>query len=1312
MTTTAAQQVSLDNALVPLEKRVEIGKCNMRIDPTKTWKEPTYQVFLDALAVTTCYPAFLIIADVPEIYMQQFWFTINKKDSTSYQFKIDKKRILGPMRFVSKFEDFRVYGALLPSRMTNQEMRDSTACKTYLTYATGVASPKMKRKFKKPASLLIKRTLVTVELEEPEPAKKVKAPAKAERSKGIELLSDTALLEEAQLKKDLKRSKQETNIHQAGGSSKGANLKLKVSDEPKGKSIDTSEGIGLKPVVPDVSKADYSKSEYKSYGDNYVLTDDEMNDESNDVTEEECERSNEELYGDVNVTLTNTKPADKGKDDEEMTVVGLVNVNQKGAVKTSTTVVPDSETLAALQLRVTDLEKDVKKLKDVDNFTKLISTIKSKVPNAVKEYLGSSMDDALHKELLKKLKKRKPNDSNKDKGPFAGLDRGLKRQITRKHTQKSKKAKSTESSKGTSKSQPKSTSRSSQAEETVFMGEDTQGPQNLGEDTGNTDEPPVVNVDPKDWFKKPERRPTLDPEWNKGKLVENKPTQKWLSDLEKAEKPSRTFDDLMSTLIDFSAFVKNHLQIKCYKELTDQLDWNNPEGNRYPFDLSKPLPLVMSGNCKIVPVDYFFNNDLAYLQGGSTRRTYTTSLTKKKAAKYDLPGIEDMSFVCMANCLTTDSTNDGNFKKKVNAINKKRSNDHNKNRGRDDKNKRQRTGRNFVLTAPKQDRGNVSMLVNIRSVQNATSIILETALCVEPSYNQNYHDNYYPHDLPSFPCCDNCGESHETFQCQPMDQNINFSGSDQIQTPQYPNVHASSQEISDEVFHAKGDLIKSIQTFLEEFNYIPFGEKPKILLEAWYNFFTIRHAQPEDSNKLFQKLLEDLKELAEYVNSPSRDRSNFLNNNEDHSVQNHSNEIATSNSNQEKEGPPQNSDIHQLIREECSIEVYEEQKQKMEDTTLELVEIFRQKELLCMHDNVDDLIESALNSKLLSINYQRLNKEKQEVKNVVEQPAERRTLIIKSLQNFRVIRKSSISLKNTSQISPVHAVAPILSTKEPEYSSSMGYENSNTTLKTESDEIKKSGVEELVPILSENEVTLKEKKECYVPVCENSPICDDHFEIFFDSNNDDDISSDDNNFEDIEYVEASLSDPEIVSVAEENVVYQEAMNRLIANIESLNDNATPNLVLNSSVSFPISEESDNSLSDIFSPEFETFGNHTKETRSGDTTTHANDSLPEYDLFCFEIKPDQERLINVVKNDIPDDSTNDPLLEESDLFLASDNLIPPSSESDFDNPLVPRPPPEQPDADFEPDYGNEILVVMNNNDKLECLNPSDEFYDDD
>nr|GEX54600.1 hypothetical protein [Tanacetum cinerariifolium] len=546
----------------------------------------------------------------------------------------------------------------------------------------------------------------------------------------------------------------------------------------------------------------------------------------------------------------------------------------------------------------------------------------------------------------------------------------------------------------------------------------------------------------------------------------------------------------------------------------------------------------------------------------------------------------------------------------------------------------------------------------------------------ELSNNQNYDENYYPHESPSFPCCDKCRGSHETFQCQPMDQNVDFFGSDQIETPQYPEIHPPSQEISDEVFQAKGDLMKSIQTSLEEFNCIPFEEKPQILLQAWYKIFTIRHAQSEDLNELFQKLLEDLKEMVEYVNFPSRDRPIFSKNNEDHSdqskesLENSSKEIATSNSNQEKEEPPQDSDIHQLI-EECSTEVSEEQKQSMEDTMLELVKICRQKEFLCINDNVDDLIESALNTKLFSINSnsQRLDKEE-------------------------VIHKNSISL-NTSQISSIHAIAPILLTKEPEYSTSMGYENSNTTLETKSDEIMKFGVEELVPILSENEVTLEDKTECDVPISENSTISNDHSDIFSNSKIDDDISSDEDDFEDIEYVEASLFDPEIVSVEEENVVHQEeeevdledisqiqdvvlrekllSITHLISNIESLNDSPTPDCVNNSF-------ESNNSFSDNFSPEFETFCDHTEETRS-----------EEADLFLAF-----NNLIPSGIENVADDSEGDIYFLE-ELLIDDSILSHESSNSNFeDNPSFPRPPLEPPDAEFN--VGKESPVVMNDKDE--------------
>ncbi|GKA55984.1 hypothetical protein Tco_0755056 [Tanacetum coccineum] len=72
---------------------------------------------------------------------------------------------------------------------------------------------------------------------------------------------------------------------------------------------------------------------------------------------------------------------------------------------------------------------------------------------------------------------------------------------------------------------------------------------------------------------------------------------------------------------------------ECYKAVTDKLDWTNPEGHEYPFDLSKPLPLIKDQGHQVVPANYFFNNDLEYRKGGSLSRKYTTSTTKTKVAK-------------------------------------------------------------------------------------------------------------------------------------------------------------------------------------------------------------------------------------------------------------------------------------------------------------------------------------------------------------------------------------------------------------------------------------------------------------------------------------------------------------------------------------------------------------------------------------------------------------------------------------------------------------------------------------------------------
>nr|GFA95294.1 hypothetical protein [Tanacetum cinerariifolium] len=152
------------------------------------------------------------------------------------------------------------------------------------------------------------------------------------------------------------------------------------------------------------------------------------------------------------------------------------------------------------------------------------------------------------------------------------------------------------------------------------------------------------------------------------------------------------------------------------------------------------------------------------------------------------------------------------------------------------------------------------------------------------------------------------------------------------------------------------------------------------------------------------------------------------------------------------------------------------------------------------------------------------------------------------------------------------AITPVLSTEEPDNSLSMGDEDLDTIPATESDEVIKSSVENLIPIPSEFKGipdTL-----CDVHLVNNpTPLeAKDQFEIVINSNNDYSSSDDDSlYYENIEYVEASPYDSEFVSLEVEKIVIPEGeeieddnllekllkVDLLIAEIEAFKDNPTP-----------------------------------------------------------------------------------------------------------------------------------------------------------
>nr|GFB93048.1 hypothetical protein [Tanacetum cinerariifolium] len=136
--------------------------------------------------------------------------------------------LINTLRFVSAKESTQIYRKLLSETLTSLEMKESKAYKTYLGYASGVVPPKIAIKFKKASPSKKDSSLVPVDDEPAKKGKRVKrsvkksittpatgivirkAPVKTQtkrkenvdvaRGKGIDLLSEVALTEEAQRK--------------------------------------------------------------------------------------------------------------------------------------------------------------------------------------------------------------------------------------------------------------------------------------------------------------------------------------------------------------------------------------------------------------------------------------------------------------------------------------------------------------------------------------------------------------------------------------------------------------------------------------------------------------------------------------------------------------------------------------------------------------------------------------------------------------------------------------------------------------------------------------------------------------------------------------------------------------------------------------------------------------------------------------------------------------------------------------------------------------------------------------------------------
>nr|GEW53100.1 hypothetical protein [Tanacetum cinerariifolium] len=213
--------------------------------------------------------------------------------------------------------------------------------------------------------------------------------------------------------------------------------------------------------------------------------------------------------------------------------------------------------------------------------------------------------------------KRCQDDEDKDEEPFAGSNRGSKRRREGKQPEstsapKEKTSKTFVKSTEGSKSHHKTASESAPAEEPMHTTQDLEEPAPQEFETGETDNQHVEEA-------------SQHPHYN----------------LAKKDDSRTSFNELMDTPVDFSAFVMNRLKVdtltpELLADPTYELMKRSCKSLvELEFFLEEPLPLIPnSRGRRIIPFDHFINNDLEYLCGGVSSQKYTTLITKTKAADY------------------------------------------------------------------------------------------------------------------------------------------------------------------------------------------------------------------------------------------------------------------------------------------------------------------------------------------------------------------------------------------------------------------------------------------------------------------------------------------------------------------------------------------------------------------------------------------------------------------------------------------------------------------------------------------------------
>nr|GEY65819.1 ribonuclease H-like domain-containing protein [Tanacetum cinerariifolium] len=661
MATTIEQQVALDEALVPSTQRLRIG----------------LESFREMLHICPRIPgqAFAELPFEEEImkFIRFLGHAIINKCLTGKSSGYDSLRLSQDIYHTRSidyafliWEDFvhqntQQYGVMLPIELTNDEIRNTKAYKEYYTCATREAAPKPKASARRkrsgsdtsitpPTATITPTTIVAI-------TPRLTAAAKGKQSANAKSPSDPSKL---------------------GGSG-------------------TDEGTGSKPGVPDVPSNDSEEElSWNSSDDEDTDAqekdgdDDEGDerDESDDGEEDDAEDKDGDEWDDDDDDLEIAKTdeqddAERGRDDDEE--------SESDEEKSSSV----SSQFVTSMLNPTS---DADRLKSLEaNFSEYIQTnpfaeAVSNIPGIVHQYMNQQMTESVNAQLEAEVLTRSSHSLRTSYVVAADLSEMELKKILIEKMEGNKSIQHSDEQRNLYKAlvdayEADKTILDSYRETIILKrrrdddDDQEEGP-SAGSDRGSKrqregadDQTIVQSSQHPEWFSQPKKPPTLDRVWNKTLPAIQGSTQTWISKLAKQADSHSSFNGLLDTPLDFSNFIMNRIRVdtltpellagptfelmkgsctslikieyhleEVYKVTTDQLDWVNPEGQRYPRNLLQPLPLILDNQCRrVIPFAHFINNDLEYLRGGTSSLKYTTSVTKTKAADYgNIKWIEDL----------------------------------------------------------------------------------------------------------------------------------------------------------------------------------------------------------------------------------------------------------------------------------------------------------------------------------------------------------------------------------------------------------------------------------------------------------------------------------------------------------------------------------------------------------------------------------------------------------------------------------------------------------------------------------------------